>query len=84
MKSARLYQRLNSDMDIPRGLRKQLAYYSKAGFDAVEIKHAAGSHVKVIFAQFTEPQILTRNIDEPRALKNNLARFRRLAKEQQT
>lgn len=69
-------------MDIPRALRKQLAYYSKEGFDAVEIKPAAGSHVKVIFAQFTEPQILTKNIDEPRSLKNNLARFRRLAKEQ--
>ena len=69
-------------MDIPRVLRKQLAYYAQEGFDAVEIKHAAGSHVKVIFAQFTEPQILTKNIKEPRALKNNLARFRRLAKEQ--
>ena len=67
-------------MDIPRALRKQLAYYSKEGFDAVEIKPAAGSHVKVTFAQFTEPQIVTKNIDEPRALKNNLARFRRLAK----
>lgn len=39
--------------------------------------------MKVIFAEFNEPQILTRNIDEPRALKNNLARFRRLVKEQE-
>jgi hypothetical protein len=70
-------------MDIPRVLRKQLAYYAQEGFDAVDIKHAAGSHVKVVFAQFTEPQILTRNMKEPRALKNNIARFRRLAKEQE-
>ena len=70
-------------MDIPRALRKQLAYYAQEGFDAVEIKPAAGSHVKVVFAQFTEPQILTRNMKEPRALKNNIARFRRLAKEQE-
>ncbi len=69
-------------MDIPRALRKQLAYYAREGFHAVDIKHAAGAHVKVIFAEFSKPQILTRNIDEPRALKNNLARFRRLAKEQ--
>lgn len=68
-------------MDIPRALRKQLAYYAQEGFNVVEIKPAAGSHVKVIFAQFTEPQILTKNINEPRALKNNLARFRRLARE---
>jgi len=68
-------------MNIPRVLRKQIEYYAREGFDVVEIEPRAGSHFKAIFAQFTEPQILSKNITEPRSLKNNVARFRRLAKE---
>lgn len=69
-------------MNIPRALRKQIEFYEREGFTVVEIEPRAGSHFRAIFAQFSEPQILAKNCDEPRALKNNLARFRRLAKEQ--
>lgn len=68
-------------MDIPRVLRKQIEFYEREGFTVVRVEPRAGSHFKAIFAQFSEPQILAKNCNEPRALKNNVARFRRLAKE---
>ncbi len=69
-------------MEIPRALRKQVAYYAREGFDVVEVEFRSGSHVKLTFAQFSEPQFMSRNPTDSRGWKNNVARFRRLAKEQ--
>ena len=68
-------------METPRALRKQLAYYAREGFDVVDIEFRSGSHVKLIFAQFSEPQFVSRNPTDSRGWKNNVARYRRLAKE---
>ena len=38
-----------------------------------------GRHYKVWFRQFPEMQIITANEEDPRGIKNNLARFKRLA-----
>lgn len=70
-------------MNIPRVLRDQLKVYEAHGFHVVDVTPRAGAHFKVTFAEFSEPQFLTKNIGEPRSLKNNLARFRNLMKEQQ-
>ena len=69
-------------MNIPRVLREQLKVYEREGFHPLTVEQRAGSHFKVVFAEFSEPQILTKNAGEPRALKNNIARFRKLAREQ--
>lgn len=66
-------------MNVPRMFRKQFDVYERAGFHPVSFEFAKGAHVKVKFAEFPEVQVLTKNADEPRALKNNLARFRNLA-----
>ena len=65
-------------MNVPSPLRKQFAVYAAAGFHAVEIKPAKGSHFKVIFAEFATPQIVTTHAS-PNALKHNLSRFRNRA-----
>lgn len=67
-------------MNIPRVLREQIKAYEREGFHAVAVEPRAGSHFKVVFAEFIEPQILTKNASDPRALKNNIARFRKLSK----
>jgi hypothetical protein len=66
-------------MEIPRHLRKQIDAYSRAGFNVIAIEFRAGAHAKLTFAEFPEPQFVTKNADEPRALKNNIARYKRLA-----
>lgn len=67
-------------MKVPRELRKQVDAYVRAGFNPVDITHREGSHYRVVFAEFPEnPQFITKNAGDPRALKNNIARFRRLA-----
>jgi len=70
-------------MIIPRDLRKQAKEYEAHGFHIVEVVPRAGSHFKVTFAEFTEPQFLTRNVGDPRAIKNNITRFRGLMKQRQ-
>jgi hypothetical protein len=40
-----------------------------------------GSHFKLWFAEFSEPQIVTKNAVDWRALKNNIAHYKRLMKE---
>jgi hypothetical protein len=67
-------------MLIPRVLRKQLQCYEAAGFTVRDVEPSRGSHFKVWFQQFSAPQFLTVNATEPRAIKNNIARFRRLCK----
>jgi hypothetical protein len=66
-------------MEIPRHLRKQIDAYKRAGFNVIDIEFRAGAHAKLWFAEFPEPQFVTKNADEPRALKNNIARYKRLA-----
>ena len=70
-------------MTIPRVLREQAKEYAAHGFHIVEAVPRAGSHFKVTFAEFSEPQFLTKNIGDPRAIRNNIARFRVLMKQQQ-
>jgi hypothetical protein len=68
-------------MQIPRRLRKQLKEYEAAGFHLTDLERAAGSHYKVNFAEFPERVVLTENHIEPRAIKNNIAMFKRMAKQ---
>lgn len=70
-------------MNVPKALRKQLRIYIAAGFNPTEVESRDGSHWRVKFAEFNQPQFLTVNIGEPRSIQNNIARFKRLAKEQQ-
>jgi hypothetical protein len=62
-------------------MRKQIKEYEREGFHVVSVEDRAGSHKMVTFAEFSEPQIVTDSKSDWRALKNNIARFRRLAKE---
>ena len=66
-------------MKIPKNLREQFTAYEKAGFHVKAIEPSKGSHVRVTFAEFSDPQFLTIHMGCPRALKNNIARFRGLA-----
>lgn len=66
-------------MEVPKVLRGQLRHYEAHGFTVVSVEPRAGSHFRVVFAEFSEPQFLTKNGSDPRAWKNNVARFKRLA-----
>ena len=66
-------------MNIPRAIREQVKEYEKAGFHVIACEPRSGAHFKIWFAEFPEPQIVTKNILEWRSLKNNIARYRRLA-----
>lgn len=68
-------------MTVPTALRKQLKAYEAKGFTARRVEPGAGSHFRVWFDQFTAPQFLTLHADDPHAIKNNIARFRRLARD---
>lgn len=70
-------------MIVPKILRRQIKEYKAAGFHPIRIETSTSSHFKIWFAEFEGMQIITANADEPRAIKNNLARYRRLAQEQQ-
>ena len=73
-------------MKLPRVYRDQFLAYEKAGFHVKEIEPSKGSHLRVTFEEFPEVQFLTMHLGCPRALKNNISRFRGLAakaKEQQ-
>jgi hypothetical protein len=69
-------------MKIAQRMRKQIKEYERAGFHVVSIEDRAGSHKLITFAEFPEPQIVTDGKSDWRAMKNNIARFRRLAKEE--
>lgn len=64
-------------MKTPRVLRAQVREYEKAGFHVVECVPCNGAHFKLRFAEFSEPQVVTKNLSDPRSIKNNLARYRR-------
>jgi len=69
-------------MKFPRALRKQLIEYEKAGFTITEIEPRSGSHFLIVFAEFPQPQIISKNSSsEPRAIKNNISIYRRMAAE---
>ena len=68
-------------MKVSQRMRKQVKEYEREGFHVVSIEDRAGSHKMVTFAEFPEPQIVSDCKSDWRALKNNIARFRRLAKE---
>ena len=65
-------------MSVPRVLREQAKFYARKGFHIIQLERRAGSHWMVNFAEFPEPQILTANIGDPRAMLNNVAMYRRL------
>lgn len=67
---------------IPQKLRAQFDVYRDAGFTPVDAVPRKGSHWAVTFEEFPEVQFLTTNIGDPHALRNNLARFRRLKEAQ--
>jgi len=69
-------------MKVSQRMRKQIKEYEREGFHVVSIEDRAGSHKMLKFAEFSEPQIVSDCKSDWRALKNNIARFRRLAKEQ--
>ena len=68
-------------MKISQRMRKQVKEYEREGFHVVSIEDRAGSHKMLKFAEFPEPQIVSDCKSDWRAVKNNIARFRRLAKE---
>lgn len=70
-------------MKIPKPLRKQLKGYETHGFHVVSLAPGAGAHWKARFAEFPEVQILTVNERDWRGIKNNVARFRAMAKKAQ-
>lgn len=70
-------------MKITQRMRKQIKEYEREGFHVIGIEERAGSHKLLRFAEFPEPQIVTDCKSDWRAFKNNIARYRRLAKEHQ-
>ena len=70
-------------MEIPKVLREQIKFYERHGFHVTDVENRAGAHFRVTFAEFPQPQFISKNVNEPRGWKNNIARFRNLAKEQQ-
>lgn len=69
-------------MKVPQVLRKQILEYEKAGFHVVDVEARSGSHFKITFAELKQPQIITKNGSDPRAIKNNIASYRRQLKEE--
>ena len=70
-------------MEIPKMLREQIKFYERHGFHVVDVEYREGSHMKATFAEFPQPQFLTISRTDWRGWKNNIARYRRLTKEQQ-
>ena len=70
-------------MKYPRNYREQFLIYEKAGFHVECVEPSKGSHVKVRFKEFSAPQFLTQHTGCAHAIKNNLARFRNLAAQQE-
>lgn len=69
-------------MNIPRVLREQAKFYEKKGFHITSVEPREGAHFLVTFAEFSQPQILTKNCDDPRAMLNNVSAYRRLKEKQ--
>ncbi len=67
-------------MTPPKVMRKLLRQYEAAGFTVRHIIPRKGSHWKVWFNEFPDPVFMTFHVDDTRALANNLAQLRRLAR----
>jgi hypothetical protein len=64
-------------------LRKQLQQYAGAGFNAKRVEASGkGGHFRVWFREFPDVQFLTVHVGDPRAIRNNLSRFKRLRNNQ--
>ena len=70
-------------MEIPKVLREQIKFYERHGFRVVDAEHREGAHIRLTFAEFPQPQIVTKSKSDWRAWKNNIARYKRLAQGQQ-
>lgn len=68
-------------MKVTQRLHKQIKEYEREGFHLISLENRSGSHKLVRFAEFPEPQIITACKSDWRAIKNNIARFRRLAEQ---
>lgn len=68
-------------MQVPKKIRKQIKEYEAAGFHVTDLERAAGSHYKANFAEFPERIVLTASQIESRAIKNNIAMFKRMARQ---
>lgn len=67
-------------MTVPRVLREQVKEYEKAGFHVIAVEPRNGAHFKVWFAEFPDqPQIITKNALDWRALRNNISHYKRIA-----
>lgn len=67
-------------MNVPRVLREQVKEYEKAGFHVIAVEPRNGAHFKVWFAEFPDqPQIITKNALDWRALRNNISHYKRIA-----
>ena len=67
-------------MKIPRMLRDQLKFYEGRGFHAIHVEPRNGAHFLVVFAEFPQAQIISKNGSDNRAWHNNIAHYRRLQK----
>ena len=65
-------------MKLPRVLREQAKFYESKGFHIIDVEPRNGAHFLVKFAEFPEPQIVSKNGSDSRAIHNNLAAYRRL------
>ena len=63
---------------LPKRLAEAFKLYERAGFTVKSVERAS-KHWKVKFNEFPETQFLTSNDVDQHALKNNLARYKRLA-----
>jgi cellulose synthase/poly-beta-1,6-N-acetylglucosamine synthase-like glycosyltransferase len=69
-------------MKFPKALRKQLIEYEKAGLTITEVHPRSGSHFLLVFADFPQAQIVSKNSSsEVRAIKNNISLYLRLKRE---
>ena len=66
---------------MDKRFEKQLKEYERAGFTVKSVESGRGSHKRVVFNEFSAPQFLTTHTDDWRAIKNNIARFRRMQRE---
>lgn len=69
-------------MEIPRTLREQIKFYERHGFNVIDVECREGAHFKLTFAEFPQPQFVTKNVNEQRGWKNNVSRYKRLAQEE--
>ena len=65
-------------MKTPRMLRDQLKFYESKGFHAIHVEPRNGAHFLVVFAEFPQAQIISKNGSDNRAWHNNIAQYRRL------